>query len=94
MKMNESFVDLSKGVRYGASGWFEAFTDDLGELFRALRSEYGRCVSKVYVDATDGKVRAVGWVFVKRVEYTDSAKTYLREVWVEVEGGLRLQRDA
>jgi hypothetical protein len=103
LQVREDYVDATRGCRYGDSGaWQEAFTDDRGQLYRALMREYGRCTSKVYVDdpapvnGDDAKgytlrPRAVGWVFVKRVEYDDAhrlppgrERTYLREVWVTV----------
>ena len=66
----------------GESGWYEPFTDDLGRLFKSLRREYGRCVSRVYQDTPDGTADPIGWVFQKRAKYTDSPETYLQEVWV------------
>lgn len=88
--VSESYVNATKGYEFGESGPQEAYTDDPGELFRALRREYGRCIGKVYVDDRSGDpalVRAVGWVFVKRMRYEDARPgdpdpTYLREVWV------------
>lgn len=79
----EEFVNLTKGHRFGSSDPYETFTDDKGELFRAMQSEYGRCTGKVYVD-TDKGAKPVGWVFVSRQPYDDCDETYLREVWVTV----------
>ena len=57
----------------------------LGELFKGLQLDYGRCVSKVYRDRKDSPPIQVGWVFQKRVEYDDCpGESYIREVWVEV----------
>lgn len=87
LEIQETYVDMEKGHRYGETEWYQPYTDDLGRLYREFRSEYGRCTSKVYVDTATG-VKPVGWVFVKRVEYDDAhritrgPKTYLREVWV------------
>jgi hypothetical protein len=81
-------IDLSEDgwdhERYGIgeSGWYEPFTDNLGELFKSLRKEYGRCVSRVYQDTPDGTADPVGWVFQKRVKYWDANETYLQETWV------------
>lgn len=49
-----------------------------GDIFRWSRKEYGRCVSKVYID----DVGAVGWVFQKREQYEDSKETFIHETWV------------
>jgi len=64
------------------SGWYEPFTDNLGQLFKFLQKEYGRCVSRVYQDAPDRVADPIGWVFQKRVKYQDCNETYLQEVWV------------
>ena len=52
-----------------------------GDIFRSARSEFGRCVSKVYVDGENGP-RAIGWVFVKLNRYEDTNEPYLHETWV------------
>src|SRR6266581_7034903 len=44
--------------------------DDMGELYRSLVKEYGKCVSKQYIDI-NGKSTQIGWVFEKRVVYDD-----------------------
>lgn len=83
---------------------YEAFTDDVGKLFRSCQKEHGRCTGKVYVDRPPTEhprgsnyidwelsfypwtPEQVGWVFEKRVKFTDCDDTYLQEVWVAVEG--------
>lgn len=77
--VQEDYVNATTDTRYRNSGEPQrAFTDNVGELFRCLQREYGRCVGKVYV----GKGTPVGWVFQKKTEYTDCPETYLQEVWV------------
>lgn len=58
----------------------------MGEIYRAVQEEYGRCKSKVYVDVDGGPPKQVGWFFVSRQEYEDSRdhETYLRGAWVTV----------
>jgi hypothetical protein len=58
-------------------------TPDFGAIFRIARSDYGRCVSSMYVDA-EGGPRRVGWVFQKRCKYDDCNDTYLQETWVSL----------
>jgi len=79
----EEYVNATKGYRCGNSDVYETFTDNRGELYRAMVKEYGRCVSKIYVDVA-GKAKPVGWCFVKRRKYEDCDETYLQEVWVTV----------
>ena len=66
--LEEEWVNETKGYRCGSSGIYESFTDNVGVLFRELQKEYGRCISKVYIDTKTG-VRPVGWVFQRRETY-------------------------
>lgn len=84
MLINETWVNATEGCKYGESGLYEPYTDNPGKLYKTLQREYGRCISKVYVDLPDNKVQAIGWVFVKRAKYEDCNKTYLQETWVEL----------
>jgi hypothetical protein len=81
MLIEEIYTDYTNNLRLGESGIFKPFTEDIGELFKSLQSEYGRCISKVYIDIED-KACPIGWVFQKRVKYDDCNETYLRSVWV------------
>ena len=61
-------------------------TPDFGAIYRAYAREYGRCQSRVYVDAADGRPVHVGWFFVKRARFDNpgSRATYLQGAWVKV----------
>jgi hypothetical protein len=64
---------------------FDEYSEDLTEdnypTYKRLVREYGKCTGKVYVDTSEG-AKAIGYVFVKTVEYQDSSDTYLEETWV------------
>lgn len=79
--VQESYVNATESHGIGESDVYETFADETGELFRAMRSEYGRCVGSVHIDTDEG-VKRVGWVFQGRDRYQDDDETYLREVWV------------
>jgi hypothetical protein len=84
MLIQEQFVNVTKGYRFGDSEPYEPFTDDVGKLYKHLVKEYGRCTGKVFIDTPKG-AQAVGWVFVSRQRYEDARTkddTYLREAWV------------
>ena len=88
LKIRETWVNASEGYNCGDSDWYEPFTEDRGELFRACQREHGRCISNVYVDVPVAfyppKTKKVGWVFQKRAKYTDCENTYLQETWIEL----------
>jgi hypothetical protein len=83
-------VNEDKNSRF--SEWDEPLADTWlgedatsGEIFRAMRREYGRCTSKIYFSYAGRPDREAGWYFIKRCEYEDSSDTYLRGAWVTVE---------
>lgn len=85
MWTKETHIDQDSNVLYWDSQWQESHNSTLGELFKGLQLEYGRCVGKIYRDRKDSPPLPIGGVFQKRVEYDDRpGKSYIREVWVEV----------
>lgn len=84
MQVQEHYVQVkgSERIQLDSSGWFETWTQNKGNLFRASQKEHGRCIGKMY--AKDPNVQPIGWVFEKYVKYEDSDNTYLRETWVEL----------
>jgi hypothetical protein len=82
--INETWVNATRGHGIGDSGVYETSyeEDERGALYRVLVKEYGRCVSKVYIDREGGPPKVIGWVFIQRAKYTDSSDTYIRETWV------------
>ena len=53
------------------------------DFFSASQKEHGRCVSKVYLEGSEGTI-AIGWVFQKREKYEDSKDTFIHETWVSL----------
>jgi uracil-DNA glycosylase len=69
-------------IRIGETELYEPFTNDLGQLFKALQKEHGRCTGKVYYDNASG-THSNGWVFEKVRPYEDSPNEhYIAETWV------------
>jgi hypothetical protein len=86
--VEETHVDTKEDCRYWASEIEETDYESVGAIYRAMRSQYGRCVSKVYIDTMQNGVQATGWVFRGKVvndenPYREPYK-YVREVWVSV----------
>ncbi len=84
--VSEDYLNATEGHGIGESGVYESFTADKGELYRSCQRQYGRCTSKVYVDA-EGGPQSIGWVFVKRERYEDTGANFLQETWVTVHAG-------
>lgn len=95
--IKEVFINRTLNARFGDSGVIESHCDTPGEVYKACRAEYGRCVSKVYIDTKDGGTKSIGWVFLKRMKYEDARSNkpedyYLREVWVVMYQGPAVTR--
>lgn len=85
MLIEETWVNKTENCQSGEADLYEPFTENTGELFRAFQKEYGRCVSKIYIDNPSGdpfNPIIVGWVFEKRQRYDDSKNTFLLETWI------------
>ena len=67
---------------YETEPYETAFTDK-GKLFKACCKEFGKCISKVYIDQDD-KAVPVGWVFEKSQKYQDTNEKYIQETWITV----------
>ncbi len=83
MHIRETYVNETEGYRHGQSPWMEAFTNDLGKLYRDLKSDYGNA-RNMYRDQKNALPLKVGWVFTGRARYEDTGEAYTRSVWVEV----------
>ena len=82
MMIENPNTDNERMIDTGEDPMHEPFTDDLGRLFKFAQKEWGRCVSKVYIDTAEGP-KACGWVFRKRRAYDDDrTKSYVQEAWV------------
>lgn len=87
LHIREVYINKTENARFGDSGVYETFTDDIGKLFKSLQREYGRCTGKVWISDEDGTAHQIGWTFEKVMLYEDARNkhdTYLREVWVEL----------
>ena len=88
IRVKQFWENATEGYMIGDSGGFyETWCESIGELFSAMQREYGRCISKVYVDNEEGNPEALGWVFEQKEQYTDTKEDYIQHTWVEVEGG-------
>lgn len=92
LMIQETHVNKTEGYQLGETDYYEPLHENPGELFRSLQREHGRCISKMYQDKY-GQVLMCGWVFEKRVQYSDCSETYLCEMWVYVQWGYRFGLD-
>lgn len=84
MLIKETWVNESKGHILSDSGLYESYTDNIGELFKNCQRLYGRCISGMFIDSTDGKNKKVGWVFEKLEKYQDANEYFKMHTWVEI----------
>ena len=82
--IKETYIDRNFDCTYGDSEVYETYTDSIGELFKDLQVQFGRCVSSMYMDKKDGTTKKIGWVFEKYIHYTNSDETYMQETWIEL----------
>lgn len=82
--IQEEYVNKTQSLRCGSSDVYESRYETMGDLYRGLVKEFGRCVSKMYVDKKDGGAKCIGWVFEKRMKYDDSNETFMQETWISV----------
>lgn len=76
-------VNQDIGYRINDPEFNETKFDHMGQLYKGLIKEYGRCTSKQYIDV-NGKPVQIGWVFQKREKYTDCKQTFLMQTWVSI----------
>lgn len=88
--ISEEYVDVAQNCHCGDSGIYESrfSVNERGKLFLALQKEHGACVSRVYVDKKNGETVAVGWVFRKKVKYTDVNEYFTQETWVTLHSAM------
>lgn len=60
----------------------------VAQVFKATQREYGKCVSKVYIDQPNQPAKHIGWCFEKKVKYTDSKEFYTQETWITLYSAL------
>lgn len=80
MYIQEQWINKTEGYRCGETDVYEAFTDNVLQLFRLCQREHGRCVSHVYVG--ENPPIKIGWVFEKLRKYEDTQELYVSETWV------------
>ncbi len=83
MRIQVTLTNEDEGYVFSEYSEDDTWAETNGELYKSLRSEYGRCISRMYRDREDAVPVTVGWVFEKRNTY-DEGGTYLQHAWVEV----------
>jgi hypothetical protein len=81
--IKETGVNATEGYLFFEPICTETSFSDVGELFKALKKEYGKATN-MYIDGKGGKSKKVGWVFQKTAKYEDSGEPYKQETWIEV----------
>lgn len=58
---------------------------NLKDLYHYGLKEFGKCISKAYIDKKDGASQHIGYVFQKKRQYEDTKEFYLAESWLSIE---------
>jgi hypothetical protein len=80
--VEETFVNKTDNYLVNSNGYYESYFKTSYELYKFCKKEYGKCISKVYVDIPDGTADTIGWVFEKKQKYERSNEHYIQQVWV------------
>lgn len=82
--IQETWIDKERNCSLGKSDVYETWADvsEKSRLLTSLKKQYGRIISKVYIDTKEGKTQEIGYVFQKRQKYEDYNSAYLLETWV------------
>lgn len=81
-----TFINKSENYIFGDDimDISETEIETLADLYKYCSKEYGKCVSKMYVDRIKDAIH-IGYVFEKAVEYEDTKEKYIRETWASIE---------
>lgn len=80
--ISETHFDRTQRVCCGEIEAYETSYSKCGELFASLQKEYGKCISIIYRYTKSGNARKIGWVFEKKVKYSDCDDYFVQEVWI------------
>lgn len=80
ISVHEAFVDADRQVRLSDRRYQTDKT--VGEIYNTCRKDYGKCVSRLFIDTPDGDVVQCGWCFRKPV--CADGVSYQQEVWVQL----------
>jgi len=86
-QIREVYINKTEKYRIGEDTIKQEDTEikTLSDLFKYGKKNYGRCISKVFIDSDDGKTIHIGYVFEKKDKYTDTKDDFIKEVWVTIE---------
>ena len=62
----------------------DSIIDNLMDLYHFGIKEYGKCISKIYIDRNNTTCH-IGYVFLKKIKYEDCNEYYLSETWLSLE---------
>jgi len=82
--VKQEYLNKTEGYSFGDSGVYESRFEKVEEVFKFCQKEYGRCLSRVYVDGENGVPFAIGWVFERVDKYEDTGENYIKETWVSL----------
>ena len=83
MYIQITHIDDTRHLCLDKDTWHE-YDGKKQKLFTEMQREYGRCISKMFVDRKNLPPLVIGWVFEKFTKYEDSSEKFIKHTWVEV----------
>ncbi len=63
----------------------ESKVKTLKDLYKYGIKNFGKCISKAYINKKDSSQVHIGYVFQKLTQYEDTKEKYLSETWLTLE---------
>jgi len=82
MLVNVTLENVNEGCVYYCEIENWDICETVSDVFREAKKQYGKCMSKIYVD-TENSIQVSGWVFEKKVKYADCNDKYIQRAWIE-----------
>jgi hypothetical protein len=84
--VRETYVNVDKNAIIGENDMPQEDTiiTGLKDLYKYGIKNFGRCVSKIYIDKKDKQLH-IGYTFRKKMQYEDTKEFYTQETWLSLE---------
>ena len=82
MKVDISIVNETENYIFYEEVENWDYCENEKDVYHAAKKEYGKCISKVYINNSVGKAQHIGWSFQKKCKYDDTNDEYIQTAWI------------